>query len=388
MYMKAACTALLLGCATLAHGQATAVVVPPGVRLPADSVASRRLLAALNGFLSANQQPDTPNPYVAQPARPADTALLDELRDLEKARPPLPSTLYSNQLLAATPLDSATYLLELGSVGLAGGTPVVRATASLLAHRTRAGFSIGSPLQATSQAWGSTTIGSCVFRYQTTLDRPAAQAYAKQVAFYDHKLGASTWQTEFFCCDNLPQALQLVGINYKADYNGVAHNSLSARGPQQLLVLYAEGPLATFDPHDLWHQRLRNVLAPSTINKPVDEGCAYLYGGSWGISWPVILQQFKARAQAQPGKDWLATYDTFAKFGEPKRPLLEAYVLNALLVQHLERTQGFAAVLRLLSCGKYEKGNDKYFEVLTQVAGITKANFNARLDQLIRTSKP
>lgn len=387
MNAKAALTALLTGYSALAYGQATALVVPPGVQLATDSVASRQLLTALNGFLKFKNQPDTPNPYISLQPSPADAALLDELRDLEQSRRSLSNILYSNQLLAATPLDSATYLLQIGSLGLANGAPVVHATARLLAHRTKAGFVIGSPLRATTQAWRSATVGSCMFRYQTTLDRTAAKAYAKQVAFFDRKLGVSTWQTELFCCDNLPQALQLVGIDYKADYNGVAHNSLSARGPQQLLVLYAEGPLDQFDPHDLWHQRLRNTMAPSIINKPVDEGCAYLYGGSWGIGWPAILQQFKERVRAQPGKDWLATYDTFAKFGEPKRPLLEAYVLNALLVQHIERTQGFGAVKRLLGCGKYEKDNALYFQVLEQVAGITKSNFNARMEQLIRESK-
>lgn len=388
MHAKAIFTALLISYPALAYGQG-AVAVAPGVRLPADSAASRQLLASLSGLLRLANKPELPNAYLAPTGLPAEAALLDELRDLDQSRRAPDHTPYSYQLLNAVALDSARYLLQVASMGLHEGTPVLRATVNLLACRAKTGFAFASPLRLNAAAWRSTTIGNCRFRYQTALHRPAAKAYARQVAFFDKKLQAAAWQTELFCCDNLPQALQLLGVAYKADYAGYAHNSLSARAGQQLLVLYAEGPLAKFDPHDLWHQRLRNVLPASRINKPVDEGCAYLYGGSWGIGWPLILRQFQAYAAARPGRDWLGAYDSFASFGaDARRPLLEAYVLNALLIQDIERTQGFAGVRQLLGCGKYAKDNENYFRVLEQVAGITKANFNARVTALIQRGKP
>lgn len=385
---KAVVTAALTSCAALAHGQATTLAVPPGVRLPADTALSRQLLSALNGLLVLQNQPDVPNPYLPTPS-PADAALLDELHGLTTPHRPLESTTYTTQLLNVVVRDSTYCLVQLGSLGVANGAPVLRATYDLLARRTSGRFTFASPLPERTQAWHRTQMGRVTFHYPTILDQPAAKKYARQTALYDKKLRNTTQQTDVFCCADLPEALRLLGLAYKADYAGYAHNSLSAREPQQLLVLYAEGPLAQFDPHDLWHQRLRNVVPPAAINKPVDEGCAYLYGGSWGLSWPTILAQFKARAAAQPGRDWLATYDSFTSFGNnPRRPLPEPYVVNALIIQQLERDQGFGAVRQLVACGKYEAGNDNYFRVLAQVAGITKENFNARVNQLIRDSRP
>jgi len=40
--------------------------------------------------------------------------------------------------------------------------------------------------------------------------------------------------------------------------------------------------------------------------------------------------------------------------------------------------------LELLNCGKFEGENqDNYFKTLENVSGITKANFNEKIDKLI-----
>ena len=65
---------------------------------------------------------------------------------------------------------------------------------------------------------------------------------------------------------------------------------------------------------------------------------------------------------------------------------MAAYVINALLVQKIEKEQGFAAVMELLSCGKYEKGNENYFKALEKITGINKANFNAEVWKLVRAT--
>ena len=387
-------TVLLAGGPALASGQ-TPALLAPGVALPPDTARSRQLLGSLRGFLTHLNQPAAPNPAGPAPARPEDELLLDELRNLDQSRPPLAATTYTTQLLSVVALDSGRYLMQLGSLGLAEGRPVLRASYDLLARPAggpAGSFTFGSPLRANSRAWASLRVGRCTFRLPkapTPADKAAARAYAQRVAAYDQHLGTATPRTEVFCCASLPEALGLAGVAYKADYAGQAQGSLSARAPQQLLVLYAEGPLAAFDPHDLWHQRLRNVVPAATINKAVDEGCAFRYGGSWGLSWAQILSQFQAWAATQPNPDWLRLYQDKVNYaGKSQRPLLVSYTLNALLIEELERTQGFGAVRQLLTCGRYEPGNENYLRALNQVAGITAATFNARMAQLVRASRP
>jgi hypothetical protein len=124
------------------------------------------------------------------------------------------------------------------------------------------------------------------------------------------------------------------------------------------------------------------------INKPVDEGCAYLYGGSWGISWSQILKTFKEKVSSNPNTDWLVLFDgKQLNFGDSKeKHLMADYVVNALIVEKLEKEKGFPAVKELLSCGKYEKGNENYFKALEKLTGINKSNFNESVWALIKKS--
>ena len=125
----------------------------------------------------------------------------------------------------------------------------------------------------------------------------------------------------------------------------------------------------------------------NNANRPVNEGCAYLYGGSWGESWETILAKFKTYAAEHPNADWLNLYLATANFEDGDKPLKTAYMLNALIVQKIEREQGFEKVMELLGCGPRQKGDDNYFAALKKITGIDKENFNAKMRELIAAEK-
>ncbi len=153
--------------------------------------------------------------------------------------------------------------------------------------------------------------------------------------------------------------MQLIGVDYKSDYNGLGAGALSTEGAQTIVVVNgaAGGDFHSFDAHDLWHERLHHVVSTRIINKPVDEGCAYLYGGSWGLSWPTILARFREKLAGNAQADWLALYEAGYNFGESQeKHLIAGYVMNALLAERIEREKGFDAVMEWLRCGKYEAG--------------------------------
>jgi hypothetical protein len=133
---------------------------------------------------------------------------------------------------------------------------------------------------------------------------------------------------------------------------------------------------------------LHRVMAVDSINRPVDEGCAYLYGGSWGISWDQILQKFMAYAAAHSHADWLDLYNRSLNFGDDDRqPMNTDYAINALLVQKIEKEKGFRPVMELLSCGKKEKDNANYFRALEKITGIKMDDFNRQVWILINTTQ-
>jgi hypothetical protein len=379
---------LLFGQVPLAWSQISFTRNAAGPAWPADS-ASSRLQTALDDFLRTRADTAARAARVWPPAALETTALLDELTGLEQAagQPASPYQLYLSNLVQ---LDSTNYLLQLAALGLHEQTPRLRASFELRAKLVEGKFLFYSPLLPNTAAWQQRLIGLIHFHYLTASDfnRKAATAYARKAAFFDKKTGSPPIMTDFYVCGNLPAALRAVGLDSKADYQGEAHDNLSARLPGRLLVLSGDAVADRFDPHDLWHARLRNVLAADSTNKAVDEGCAMLYGGSWGISWPVILSQFRAYARARPGADWLALYPTSASVSTGgQRPLRLSYVINALIVEELERTKGFGAVKELLSCGRYEPTNARYFQTLERVAGISRASFNTRVEVLLQAAR-
>ena len=384
--MKFFNAALLLGfllChSPVAQGQASFGLNAAGPPWPTDP-ASTGLRAALDAFWPVRNDSAARAACLWPPATLATLALLDELADPEPAAGP-PAAAPRLYLTNLVRLDSTNFRLQLAVLATQGPVPQLRASFELDVKRTGSRFLFYSPLARQTAAWPTRQVGAVRFHYPTVLARKAAATYAAQAAAFDKKLGNQGQQTDFYVCDDLPTALQAIGLTAKADYQGTAHGSLSARQPGRLLVLSGDPGPDQFDPHDLWHQRLRNVVAPGVINKAADEGCAFLYGGSWGIGWPLILQQFRAYAQARPTEDWLAGYASAASVSTGKQPpLLVRYVLNALIVQELERRKGFGAVRELVTCGKYEKTNTRYFQTLERVAGITPANFNPTVWKLL-----
>ena len=350
--------------------------------------AAAQLQAELRTLLRLRDNDSARAAYVWPPAALETTALLHELPDAEPDATHSEASLRT-YLTNVVHLDSANYLLQLATLGLRDNTPLLQASFELRARRAPSGrFLFYSPLRANTAAWRVQQWGRYSFYYPVAANKQVVKEYALRAMAFDKTLGNAGQRADIYLCDNLPTALRMLGLTYQAASWGTVHDELSARRPGQLLRLSGEGPATGFDLHDLWHQSLRNAVPAaafkSLINKPVDEGCAYLYGGSWGRSWPEILALFRKRARTKPHLDWAATYEDFLDFGNnPRRPLVVTYVLNALLMEKIRREHGFEAVRQLLCCGAYQPDNENYWQTLARVAGITRANFNATIWQLL-----
>lgn len=380
--------ALLIAQISTADGQTNSFIVAHGITLPKDSTTQSQLLAALNGFLSQKDKPAKENAYVLKTHLLETSVLLDEMKHVEDNNELKQPAFYKCYLTNVMPLNDNDYLIQCSYIGLNETTPVLRASFTMVATKDADRFHFSSPLNRTSLFWKSETLGNTTFHFKGRFNSANAKTYLSKVAEYDKRLKAPDQPADFYCCDTFHEVLQLVGVDYKADYNGHSHDALSGSANDTNLVV--DGTLTSdftkFDPHDLWHDRLRRVLSPDIINRPVDEGCAYLYGGSWQVmSWKDVLEKFKAYAAANENADWLALYNDSRKFDDKDaHPLRVDFAVNALFVQKIEREKGFAAVMELLSCGKKEADNANYFKALERITGISKSNFSSRVVSLIK----
>lgn len=370
-------------------GQSYPLIIPPNIVLPFDSAIKNKLLHSLNEFLILKEKPNSTNPYILNEDLPATSALLDEMKEIEKSGKYKDDHFYKAYLMNMTQLPDSNYLIQISYIGNHNDTSLLRASFSLIAKKSGAQFYFNSPLKQNTLSWKFETIDHTRLYFKTKLNIANAKNYFKYIDRFDKKLSAPKLPTEFYCCDNFQEALHLAGVDYKSDYNGYAQNNLTATENNTVLIVNGStnAEFKSFDPHDLWHSRSHKVISTTLLNRPVDEGIAYLYGGSWGYSWKQVLEKFKIFASSNPNADWLALYNESKNYDEKgKYPLNIDFIINALIVQKLENEKGFSAVIELLSCGKKEKGNENYFRALEKLTGITKADYNEKVWDLIKTN--
>lgn len=389
MKLKINYTTLLFFLTLFAYAQYNPLVVPANITLPKDTTVSNKLIKSLNGFLYQKEKPNKENTFVLNEDLLETSILLDEMKEIEKSVQFRDDNFYKGYLTNVVQLDGDNFLIQFSYIGVTENLPVLAASFEVLAKLKADQFYFLSPLKRNTSCWKSKRIGDFTFHYKNNINEKNTNDFVKNATLFDTKLNAKCSKMEWYGCDDVPDILQTIGVKYKLDYNGRSSSTFSANENNTLLAVSGSGDndFNSFDPHDLWHDRLHNVISTKNINKPVDEGCAYLYGGSWGITWNQILKMFKEKVSSNPKSDWLSLYEQFHNFGESKeKHLIVGYVINALIVEKIEKEKGFPAVMELLSCGKYEKTNENYFVILEKLTRINKTNFNESVWKLINES--
>jgi hypothetical protein len=369
--------------------QTQKIMVQPNIKLPNDTIISNKLIKSLNGFLELKDKTNSENSFVLNQDLLEMSILVDEMKEIEKSGKYKDNNFYKCNLNNVVKLESENYLIQISYVGVNENIPILCASFEFLANQKGDQFYFSSPLKRNTSNWKFKKIGNINFHYKNKLNEKSAKEYVNYVTTFDEKIKSKSKNIDWYGFKDMPEMLKNIGLNYKLEYNSRVLSTFSSKENNSLLI--ADGNdnenFNSFDPHDLWHDRLRNVLAKKDTNKPVDEGCAYLYGGSWGISWKQILKTFKEKVSSNKKTDWLNTYEDFYDFGNnPQKDLIVAYVINALIIQSIEKKKGFNPVLELLACGKYGKGNENYFKILEKISGINKSNFNVKVWELINNN--
>lgn len=378
--------ALLLLVATFcAQAQNNYLKINPAIVLPKDSIESHTLIASLNEFLLAAQKTGEANPFVWEGEKLETMILLDEIVGMEKNGKLKDDTFYRPYLTNIVLLKDSQYIIQISYIGIYNNEAQLRAGFQLIAHKRDNTFLFASPLVRNTKNWKQVKEGSILFHYLYAINKVKAKAYNKLVTEFDKKLNSKDRITEIYCCENIMELHRLIGVDYKLDYNGRAQSIRTATYDNKKLIVLGNdnADFKTFDPHDLWHERLGLVFSRTKVNRPVDEGCAYLYGGSWGLGWKEIFKAFKEQVATDTNRNWVEVKEKPVYFKTAAFNNSADNIVNALIVQKIEKEKGFTGVWELLTIGAVEKGNEKYYQVLEKLTGITKATYNQKVWELI-----
>lgn len=386
MYKNYIFTLVMAAITSFANAQ---VKVNPNVVLPKDSVQTGKLIAALNDFLAAAQAPTKENKLIFEPEKIETLILTDEIAYIEKGGKNNTEDFYKPYLTNVVTLNDSNYLIQVAYIGINEATPFLRASFELIAHKANGAFLFSSPLVYNTKNWKIEKADNSFFHYQYNINKQKVNEFGKLTRMCDAKLGVKDKIVDYYCTDNVIELQKLVGVNYKADYNGTNTNVWGAVWGNRKLVVFGNhnAMFDDFDPHDAFHDRLALVMPRSKVNKPVDEGCAYLYGGSWGLTWKEIFKAFKEQVASNKATSWTEVKETPVYFVTKGYKNSADYIVNALLVKKIEKEKGFEGVWELMKVGPVEKGHEKYYQTLEKLTGITKANYDEKVWELINNEK-
>ena len=388
--MKILINLILVFSSIFACAQPSLLKINSNIVLPKDSMESVNLLAALNNFLLAAQKVNEENKFVMESEKIETFIQLDEINGIEKSGKYKDDFFYKPYLANIVLLRDSNYFIQVSYIGTNENITSLRASFDFIAHKNLSSFTFSSPLLSNTKYWKVEKVGNNIFHYQSTININKVKEFSKLTKSFDSKLKTTNKITDYYCCDNILQLQKLIGVTYKSDYNGSAETVWSSTfGDRKLVVLGNNNAnFSEFDPHDTWHDRMFLVVPRSQYNKVYDEGCAHLYGGSWGLTWKEIWKMFTERVCADKNKNWLEEFGKFTNFGDsPQKHLRPEYIMSALIVKKVEKEQGFSKVMELIASGPYQKDNDNYFKTLEKVTGITKASFNREIWKLIESEK-
>jgi hypothetical protein len=389
MNMKFISTLTLIFATLFANAQTNSLRLNANIVLPKDSIESKNLITSLNDFLLSAQKPNEENKFVFDSEKIETFIQLDEVNGIEKSGKYKDDFFYKPYLTNVVLLKDNTYLVQVAYIGTNENVALLRANFEFIAHKTTNSFTFSSPLLRNTKNWKVEKVGNNIFHFQNTINKEKIKEFNKLTSSFDLKLKSTNKITDYYCTDDIIEMQKLIGVDYKSDYNGLTKSVWSSSFGDRKLIVFGNNnsTFNEFDPHDLFHDRLSLVISRSKVNKPVDEGCAYLYGGSWGFTWKEIFKAFKEQISNNKNTNWTEIKETPISFNTGNYPNSADYIVNALLVKKIEKEKGFARVWELLNVGPFEKGNEKYYQTLEKLTGITKSNYNVKIWELINNEK-
>lgn len=379
--MKSKLLLLILICSLNSTAQ---VIIQSHIKIPLENLEKELFINSLNAFLEAADSGNKEHKTILKEEKLATLLLLDELKDITD------TGTFKPYLLNVVKLDSKSYLIQLAYSQVRNNESYQKAQLTLMAHKEANSFKFSTPLKRNTIYWKSKTLQNTTFYYQGNLNLKNATTFIEKTTEFDTKLKLPEKSTAIYLTENLTDVFNLIGINSLAPYNGRQYASTMASLNNRAITIQGNGnpSFETFDTHDLWHDRLALAVNRRKTNRPVDEACAYLYGGSWGYTWEEILAKFKATYAHRKEIDWKYYKENPEDFGESQeKHLMADYVANALIIEKLEKEIGFSAVLELLNSGPYEKGNANYYQVLEKLTGVGKDKYSQMVWTLINSSK-
>ncbi|MFN3195259.1 MAG: hypothetical protein ACE364_04845 [Chlorobiota bacterium] len=353
----------------------------PNLKLTKDSIANFQILKSLDLFLSNINNDYEYIPNVDSSEKIETYILIDEIISLDSRVIKEDTNTFDPYITNLLPLKDSTYLASISYLGINESIPLYRATIELVLKKDKENFSISSPLSIKTNNWNYINNGNYKVIYDFNIDESEASILLTYITNYDKILGNDDIKSTYYFTTNSSNLLDIIGVQFKSDYNGITTGSLKYDLEKENLVVLGN---KNYDPHDLWHSRLSLLKPRKDCFKFIDEGCAYLYGGSWGYSWNEILIEFEKQVVDKGNNDWLSLKSSPSYFMTGKFKNSADYIITALIINEVEQKYGYEGVRELINLNPENDSIDDYYSILNRLVNVNENNYNERVNQILK----
>ncbi len=289
-------------------------------------------------------------------------------------------------MLNLVKLNNNQYSIQIAYIGVKQEQPIIRGIFEFIIHKINDRYFFSSTLINNTKDWKILKHGNSIFHYKNEINTTKAIESDSISTYYTNLLNKNKIINEYYSVNNSLELQKLIGINYKSEFNGTKGLALSSIDSHHKLNIlgYNNSNYEKFDPHDVFHEILSNYIPRNKVYKPIDEGCAYLHGGSWGLTWKEIFKEFYSQISNYNSINWVDIKENSQYFKTKEFNNSMDYIINALIVQEIERKHGFNGVWELLLIGPAEKGHHKYYSKMQKLLDINKDEYNNYVRKLIK----
>jgi len=330
------------------------------------------------------------NLKIVNPKNKLETWLfLDELRNQQNSKIFTTKFTLMYEIISTEAVDKNSYTIHLNCYFEDGKIKQPVAKIQILLQEINDEFLLSSTFPGNISNWKSKTLENYTFYSEKNIDEKKLKDFITKNNRISLNLNEKKRPTKVILTDGFVNAYKILGINYITGESNTENmffgvDFTTDNSNSILIVATQDGKIDSFSFGSLFKARITKKYPRENLYLPALEGYSYINDGHPFYKWEQIWIDFKNTYSATQKTDWLSLYGNKENFSLASTPLYLENLLNGIIIRKVEKEKGFSKVLELLNCGRFNIENqENYFKTLERISGITKSNFNEKIDELI-----
>ena len=359
---------------------------PNYVTLSLSDTKQEHLIQSLDSLFQQVKENRLDNQFISSNQASFTFSILSNIQSYEINKDSLRQTKKDKQLINFYPLGGDSFNIDLSLIEHSEKGYIVYYLLSLIANDEGNKFTFETPFDYRTRHWKSKKTGNITYHFRDTIQIKRAQLFDKKNTAIANKFGLEPDALDFYMVDNYQEYLNLIGINYKVYDNGKYRTGYGVDTNTIFSIMNNED----FS-HDIFHYYSGKINERENRNWITEEGVAYLWGNAYYtdkngemIEMEQMVDALKNYLPENPDTNLLSLFEENPKiFNALASEISVRSVLSAVIAKEVEQKLGMKGIMELINAGGGKELVKKYLAVTDKLIGISKENFDAKVNELI-----